>query len=140
DLPRADGTTEVTYNFSGAGNSADILESFSIPFTVSTTGPVAPLQPTIELSLAPIGAAVPTTALPSTNIPRFTEENLTALEGTSRIITKALYWTGMDNSRENRLAVFNPSSGLANVTLSAFDSQGKLISRGNRQPLSANQT
>lgn len=145
DIPRADGTTEVTYNFNSAANSSDVVESFNIPFTVSTSGTVAILQPTIELSLAPIGAAVPATALPATNVPRFAEENLVSLEGTSRIITKNLYWTGIDNSRENRLAIFNPSTGAVNVTFSAFDAAGQLIAGTNiansvRQSLSANQS
>src|SRR5205823_3655594 len=74
-LPRADGTAEVTYNFNGAASSPSTLESFKLGFVVSTTGVVATLQPTIEVSLAPIGAAVPTTALPAANIPRFAEEN-----------------------------------------------------------------
>jgi hypothetical protein len=127
-IPRNDGSTEVTYNFTGAGNSAELRESFTIPYTVSTTGTVANLQPTIEVSLAPIGAAVPSTTLPATNIPRFAEENLVALEGTSRIITKTLYWTGIDNSRQNRLSLFNPSLMRANVTISALNASGQAVS------------
>lgn len=145
EIPRTDGGTEVTYNFNGAADSPGVIESFDIPFTVRTNGTVANLQPTIEVSLAPIGAAVLTASLPATNVPRFAEENLIALEGSSRIITKTLYWTGIDSSRESRLMVFNPSAGVANVTLSALNAAGELISGPNinnavRQPLTANQS
>lgn len=145
DIPREDGSTDVTYNFNGSGVSAGTLESFNIVFTVSTTGPVENLQPTIELGLAPIGAAVPTTALPATNVPRYAEENLVALEGTSRIITKTLYWTGIDSSRQNRLAVYNPSSTNSNLILSGFTAAGELLAGANisnpvRLSLGANQS
>jgi hypothetical protein len=144
-VPRNDGGTDVTYNFNPSGNSAAVRESFTIPFTVSTSGRVSNLQPTIEISLAPIGAAIPTEALPATNIPRFAEENLVALEGTSRIITKTLYWTGIDNSRQNRLFIFNPSSTVANVTISALNPTGQLlagvgITNSIRVSLAANQS
>lgn len=145
DLPRANGNTDVVYNFTGAANSANLVESFNIPFTVSVAGRVQDLQPTIELSLAPIGAAVPTGSLPSIAVPRFAEENLAVLEGTSRIITKTLYAVGVDMTRENRLFLFNPSSRVANITLTAFDASGQVISGTNisnsvRQSLPANQS
>jgi hypothetical protein len=145
DLPRSNGSTEVTYVFASAANSANEIESFTLPFTVSTQGAVGLSQPTIELSLAPIGAAVPGGALPSTSIPRFAEENIVVLEGTSRIITKTLYWTGIDTSLENRLFLTNPSSSDSNLTLEAFDSAGNLVSGANvnssvRLSLAANQS
>jgi hypothetical protein len=144
DLPRPDGSTVVTYNFSGASDSDTLVESFKIPFTVGTSGQVAILQPTIVLSLAPIGAALPTESLPATNVPRYAEDNLVALPGTSLIITKTLYWSGIDNTRNNVLSVFNPAMTTANLTLSAFDSSGQMITGANvtnpaRQSLSANQ-
>ncbi|MBI2149908.1 MAG: hypothetical protein HYU27_04795 [Acidobacteria bacterium] len=137
-LPRSDGNTEVTYDFNAAANSSDVLESFNITFTVSTQGVVANLQPTIELSLAPIGAAEPSTAMPSTSVPRFAEESLRALEGTSYIITKTVYWTGIDSVFQNRLFLFNPSSRVANLILTGFAADGEAASV--RQTLPANQS
>ena len=66
--PRDD-TTEVSYVFNQAANSSDTLESFDITFTVSINGSIEILQPTIEVSLGPIGAATPTSELPSTAVP-----------------------------------------------------------------------
>lgn len=127
DLPRSDGATEVTYKFNGTSTSAGTRESFDIPFTVSVPETVANLQPTIDVSLAPIGVAVPSDAFPSTDIPRFAEENLLVLEGTSRIFTRTSFWTGIETSADNRLSVFNSSSASSRIALSAFDSAGRLL-------------
>jgi len=145
ELPRSNGGTDVIYNFASAPDSADIAESFRIQFTVSVQGSVELLQPTIQLSLAPIGAAIPSPALPSTSVPRFAEENLLALPGSSYIITKTLYWTGIETSRANKLVVYNPGSRLANLTLTAFDGSGQVVSGTGitnpvKQSLPANQS
>ena len=125
---RRDGTTEVSYVFSQAANSRDTLESFDISFSVSTSGPVEVLQPTIEVSLGPIGAATPTTTLPSTAIPRFAENDLLVLAGSSRTISERLYWPGIDPDLEHRLTMFNPGSQAANVTVERFDADGGIRS------------
>jgi hypothetical protein len=67
------------------------------------------------------------------------------LEGTSRIITRTSFWPGIDNSRDNRLSLFNASGGSSRVTLTALDSAGQLlrgtnISNSVLLSLSANQS
>jgi len=127
-LPRANGNPEVTYNFSGVPASDDIVESFDIPFTVGLIGPVGLTQPTIEVGLGPIGAAVPDSTFPSTDVPRYALENIVVLEGSSRIITKILYWTGINGSSRNQVNLFNPSSRTANLTIDALNSSGQAVS------------
>jgi len=127
-LPRANGNPEVTYNFSGVPASDDIVESFDIPFTVGLIGPVGLTQPTIEVGLGPIGAAVPDSTFPSTDVPRYALENIVVLEGSSRIITKILYWTGINGSFRNQVNLFNPSSRTANLTIDALNSSGQAVS------------
>ena len=131
DLPRPNGNTEVIYTFGSAANSKDLTETFKITFNVTISGNVQLLQPTIAVSLAPIGAAQPSAAFPATNVPRYAEENLIALEGTSLIITKTLYWTGIDGSVSNKLSMFNPTSTTANLTLTGFDADGKEVTGAN---------
>ncbi len=144
-LPRADGTAEVTYNFNGAGNSADVLESFKIPYTVTVVDKVGTSQPSIDVTLAAVGAAEPSEAFPSTDIPRFAADYLNVLEGTSRIITKSMYWTGIDSSLNNSLFVTNPSLSTTNLTFTATRADGQLLSGASvvnpaKRSLSANQS
>jgi len=127
-LPKGNGITELTYRFSGVATSNDLVESFEIPFTVALTGVPGTTQPTVELSLAPIGAAVPDATFPSTDVPRYAEDNIVVQEGTSRIITKVLYWTGADASLGNRVTIFNGSSRSANLTIDALNSSGQAVS------------
>jgi hypothetical protein len=144
-LPRDNGNTDVFYRFNSVATSSDLVESFAIPVTVSVSTTVENKQPTIEVSLAPIGAAVPTVNMPSTSVPRFAEENLLVLEGTSRIITHTSYLTAIDNARENRLFLFNRSANATNLTLTALDAGGQALAGASitnavRISLSANQS
>ncbi|HYR89108.1 MAG TPA: DUF5719 family protein [Terriglobia bacterium] len=144
-LPTANGSTEVTYSFSGVSGSDDLVESFNVPFTVALVGPAGSTQPTIELSLAPMGAAVPNGTFASTDIPRYAEDNIVVQEGTSRIVTKVLYWTGINPSLQNQVTLLNPSSRAANLTIDALNASGQAVSgTGITNPatlsLSANQS
>ncbi len=129
-LPRANGNIDVTYNFSGVSGSEDLIESFDIPFTVVLNGPPDLVQPTIEVGLAPIGAAVPDGVFPSTDVPRYALDNIVVQEGSSRIISKILYWTGINGSLQNQVNLFNPSSRTANLTIDALNSSGQAVSGG----------
>ena len=107
----------MTYNFAGVSGSSGIVERFDIPFTVAIVGTLGFSQPTIEVGLAPIGAAVPDSTFPSTDIPRFAKEDIVVQEGTSRIITRVLYWTGINQQNQNQVNLLNPSSNVANLTI-----------------------
>jgi hypothetical protein len=134
------GNGTVVYSYTGSTPSGD-PQSFNIPFTVSINGTLGNGSPTIEVSLFPVGAAVPTSTLPATNVTRFAANYQLALPGTSKIITKTLYWTGIDASRDNRISLVNPASGITNLTLTAFDVSGKSLGASPAlQSLSANQS
>ncbi len=128
NLSTTSNTNTVTYGFSKAGNSDEVTESFDIKFSVSVIGPLSTLTPNIEVTLAPIGAAVPTSNLPSTDIPRYAEDEILVQPGSSRIITKLLYWTGIDASLQNQVQIINPSSRVANLTINALNAAGQDIS------------
>src|SRR5262245_3441124 len=134
------GASDVTYNFAGVSGSSDIVERFDIPFTVAIVGTLGLSQPTIEVGLAPIGAAVPDSTFPSTDIPRFAKDDIVVQEGTSRIITKVLYWTGINQQNQNQINVINPSSNVANLTIDAFNATGQAPTTPVKLSLSANQS
>jgi hypothetical protein len=139
DIPRSSGGKTVVYNFSGAPDSEGTPESFTIPFTVTVSELAESTQPTIEVSLSPVGV------LDSSVIPRFAEDNVTVLAGSSRIITKTLYWTGLGATTDNRITVFNPSSTAANLIFTGLDAAGKVVSASNltnsvRQSIPSSQT
>ena len=128
ELLRGDDTTEVSYVFNQAANSSDTLESFDITFTVSINGSIEILQPTIEVSLGPIGAATPTSELPSTAVPRFAEDDLLVLAGSSRTVSRQFYWTGIDADLEHRLTLLNAGPRASNLTLERFGADGDIRS------------
>src|SRR5438094_10521877 len=92
-LPFSNGKNEVTYAFSKAANSDETTGSFDIRFTVNVIGPVSDIQPTMEVGLATIGDAYS-----SAGCPRYAEDEITVQEGSSRVITRVLYWTSIIGS------------------------------------------
>jgi hypothetical protein len=127
-LPNSNGATEVTYSFSGVPDSDDIVESFDLPFTASSIGPASLAQAKIEVSLDPIGVAVPDSAFPSTDVPRYAPENIVVQEGSANVITKILYWTGINGSQLNQITLLNPSVRAASLTIDALNSSGQGVS------------
>ena len=134
------GAADVTYNFSGVSGSSSITERFDITFTVAVVGTLSLSQPTIEVGLAPIGAAVPDSTFPSTDIPRYAKDDIVVQEGTSRIITKVLYWTGVNQQNQNQINLLNPLSSVANLTIDAFNTAGQALTAPVKLSLSANQS
>jgi len=122
------GSTTVTYTFNGAAGSDGVVKSFDIPFSVRLIAPVGVSQPTIDVSLAPVGAAVHNDTFPSTDVPRYAEEDIVVQPGTSVIITKTLYWTGVNASLQNRVSIFNPSSSGSNLTIDGLNASGQVVS------------
>src|SRR5262249_18495379 len=85
------GNATLLYSYSSAGNSGDVAESFNINLSLSLPVPGTGLQPKIQVTLAPIGAAVPNVGLPSTAIPRYAENEITVAPAAPLIVTKILY-------------------------------------------------
>ena len=121
------GNGTVTYAYSSAANSGEVAESFNMTVLFSFSAPLLSLQPKIQVTLAPIGAAVPN-ASSSTSIPRYAENEITVQPAASLTVSKILYWTGINAALQNRVEITNPSSQPSNLTIDAFDSNGKSIS------------
>jgi hypothetical protein len=118
----ANGT--VTYAYSSAGNNSSIAQSFSINMDLI---PPTNAQATIHVTLAPIGAGVPS-LFPSANIPRYAEDEVLVEPASSQAPKKILYWTGINPSLQNQIEVTNPASQSSKMTIDAFDSKGNAIS------------
>src|SRR5206468_720154 len=58
----------------------------------------------------------------------YAEDEVLVQAGTSRTITKVLYWTGINASFQNQVQLTNPASRVGNLTIDAFDSSGQAIS------------
>jgi hypothetical protein len=119
------GNGTVTYAYSAADNSGGVAESFNISMDL---GSAVSAQPTVHVTLAPIGAAVPNSALPSTSIPRYAEDEVYLDPASSLVPRQILYWTGVNSSLQNQLEVTNPAPRPSNVTIDAFDPKGNPIS------------
>ncbi len=128
-VPRSDGSTDVTYAFSGNRLSASTLESFPISVTVSVdpdtraTGTV-----TFQAALVPIGIAVPNKSFPSTDIPRFTErlvpDESDLITGATKL---AIPFRIKSDGTYTGLAITNPQNFRVDITLTAYDSAGNII-------------
>src|SRR5262249_50520193 len=122
------GNATLFYLYSSAGNSGDVAESFNINLSLSLPVPGAGLLPKIQVTLAPIGTVVPNAGLPSTAIPRYAENEITVAPAAPLIISKVVYWTGIDPSLQNQVEITNPNPQISNLTIDAFDSNGKPVS------------
>src|SRR5262249_300273 len=110
--------------YSSGGNSSAIAQSFSINMDLI---PATNFQPTIHVTLAPIGAALPGAVLTPT-IPRYAEDEVLVAPASSQTPRKILYWTGLNPSLQNQIEVTNPASQSSKLTIAAFDSKGNAIS------------
>ena len=122
------GNGSVTYSYASAANSGDFAESFNINLSSGFLLPAGSLQPKIQVTLAPIGAAMPNPTFPATNIPRYAENEITVQPAAPLTISKILYWTGINPSLQNQVEITNPNSQISNLTIDAFDTNGKEIS------------
>jgi hypothetical protein len=129
-VPRSDGSTSAIYLFMGAANSDQTLESFEFHVTVTVHPPTSPATLSFQVTMMPIGIAVPNSQFPSTDIPRFIERPLPdeadLQPGTVQLAFPFL--SQSPNGTYTGIALTNPNPYRVNVSLSAFDAGGKLIS------------
>ncbi len=129
-VPRSDGSTSAIYLFAGALNSDQTLESFEFHVTVTVHPPISPATLTFQATMIPIGIAVPNSQSPSTDIPRFIErpvpDESDLQPGTVKLAFPFL--SQSSNVTYTGIAMTNPHPYRVNVSLSAFDAGGKLIS------------
>ncbi len=105
--------------------SGDEVDNFNVTPEVEFGADIGNGTAIIQLTLGPEGAAIPDTDFPSTDIPRFTEELLPAVELPEPTPT-TLQFPVSRVSTEVVFALTNTATGGAVVTLRARDEDGNL--------------
>jgi hypothetical protein len=72
-LSNQSATNRVVYLFNDSASSATTFDAFSVSPILALTGQVGTGTASIQVTMGPIGAAVPNTQFPSTAVPRFAE-------------------------------------------------------------------
>ena len=137
-VPREDGSTSVIYEFTSAPGSEWELESFKF-YTSIEVDPATEGSGTItfQAAILPVGIGVPDSEFPSTDIPRYLEREVPdeteLITGSSELAfpflaSQAGVYTG--------IAITNPLNYRVNVTLTAYDSTGVVITgKGIKNPV-----
>lgn len=129
-VPRDDGSTDVLYEFvADARLSESTIESFRLYINLEEVPPTGSGTITFQVTMEPLGVAVPNAAYPSTDIPRYLPRTLPdeadLITGSTELVfpfrraSEAVY-TGM--------AITNPLNYRVRATLTAYDTLGLLIS------------
>ena len=115
----------VVYTFSSGASSRNAVDVFSFSPVLERTGPVGAGTGFYQVTIGPIGAAKPTRALPSKELPRYDELLLPALPALSAAKTFLFpVERGVDTQS---FTVSNTAVGAAPLTIRAFDEVGDLL-------------
>jgi hypothetical protein len=85
------GNGTVMYVYSSAADSGGVAESFDLNVQLGFVFPSGSPPPKIQVTLAPIGAAVPNAGFPSNNIPRYAENEIAVPPAAPLTVSKMLY-------------------------------------------------
>lgn len=126
-VPRSDGSTSVVYTYGGALNSENISETFIPEVTIaSIEAPATTGTITFQVALLPIDDDPPGPGVP---IPRYDErlvpEESTLVTGSTDL---AFPFRVQSDGTYTGIAITNPQSFQVDLTLTAYDASGNLIS------------
>ncbi len=126
-VPRTDGSTEVVYNYTAVPLSTLNKESFNLNVTVAVAAPATSGRVTFQVTLLPLNSGDPES--PSTEIPRYAERLVpdeTELSyGFSQL---AFPFQAQSSGTYTGIAITNPIDARVNVTLTAYNTGGMIIS------------
>jgi hypothetical protein len=130
-VPRADGSTDVVYQFVPGALSNSTKESFIFSATMNgSAAGTGTIQ--FQAALIPLGLATPTAEFPSTDIPRYAErlvpDEIDLISGTTELL-----FPFREKSEEayTGIALTNPLNYRVRATLTAYDATGKTITGEN---------
>ncbi len=127
-VPRADGTTDVVYEFVGGTGHAQNLESFEASVTLAAVPAAGSGFATFQIVMEPVGLAVPTAQYPSTDIPRYMERILPDEADLRTGVTELQFpFRSLADGLSTGIAVTNPADIRAKVKLSAYGHDGQMI-------------
>lgn len=129
-VPRDDGSADVLYEFVADPRlSESTIESFQLYINIEEAPPTGSGTIAFQVTMEPLGVAVPNATYPSTDIPRYLPRTLPdeadLITGSTELVfpfrraPEAVY-TGM--------AITNPLNYRVRATLTAYDTLGLLIS------------
>jgi hypothetical protein len=129
-VPRADGSTDVTFEFASAAGSPSTRESFHFDVSMTVESPASgTLQ--FQAALVPIGLAVPNAQFPSTDIPRYAERLVPDEADLMTGLTELAFpFQGESGLAFTGVAITNPQNFRVRATLTAYDADGMLITGG----------
>ncbi len=136
----------IVYEFKSStdGSSANLIDVFSFRPTLAITGTPGSGTGFYQMTIGPIGAATPTDDLPSEKVPRY-EELLLPILSPELPASKDFLFPVQRGADTQEFAFSNTTSGVAQLTLRAFDEAGALltgsdISNETARLVSSNQT
>ena len=116
----------VVYTFEpDSGPSRTVVDVFSFRPVLERTGSVGAGTGFYQVTIGPIGAAVPTRALPSDAVPRYEERLLPPLPGLPA--SKTFLFPVEPGVAAQSFTVSNTADGVAPLTIRAFDEAGDLL-------------
>jgi hypothetical protein len=118
-------TNRVVYIFNDSLTSANLLDSFTITPAVGLTGSAGTGTAFIQVAMGPIGAAVPNTQYPSTDVPRFSEVFLPPVSTVPSVVTTLFHPVPLALSNES-WSISNTTTGGAVITARARLEDGTL--------------
>jgi hypothetical protein len=126
-VPRADGSTDVVYQFIEGAHSFTAKESFVFSATMSgSAAGSGSIQ--FQAELVPIGLATPTQEFPSTDIPRYAErllpDEIDLVSGTTELFFP---FRSKSEDTYTGVALTNPLNYRVRATLTAYDAAGNVI-------------
>jgi hypothetical protein len=125
-----DTNSSVTYSFSAVAASPTTMESFSITVSASLdTGSTSSGTVAFQVTLLPVGIAVPNSDFPSTDIPRYSQLTLPADSDIviAGFVDLAFPFRAQNAGTYTGIAMTNLQDYPVNVTLSAYDTTGALV-------------
>ena len=125
-LASGEGRNRVVYTFAPGGSSRTAVDVFSFSPVLERTGPVGAGTGFYQVTIGPIGAAVPTRALPSTAVPRY-EELLLPVLGPDLPASKTFLFPLERGVDTPSFTISNTATGAAPLTIRAFDEAGGLL-------------
>ncbi len=131
-IPRADGSTTVTYIYNGPPEPDLLLESFNFVAVVAVQPPTTGGIVAFQVTLLPIGIEVPDSSFPSTDVPRFNErpvpDQTDLITGTSQL---AFPFQAQSAGTYTGIALTNPLNYAVKVTMTAYSADGTAVSGTN---------
>ncbi len=118
----------IVYTFSSSDMpSENVIDVFSFRPTLAITGTPGSGTGFYQMTIGPVGAATPTDDLPSEEVPRYDELLLPVLSP-DLPASKDFLFPVQRGADAQEFAISNTTSGVAQLTLRAFDDAGVLLS------------